>query len=71
MEACTHGPFRHDDYEIRIAADFSKETNDRRKAFLALRPRLRQLEVMMLYMLRKAKLYPTAKDAPLFLLLLI
>ncbi|KAJ1107365.1 hypothetical protein NDU88_004756 [Pleurodeles waltl] len=45
MEAHTHGPFRHDDYEIRITADFLKETNDRCKAFLALRPRLRQLEV--------------------------
>ncbi|KAJ1203542.1 hypothetical protein NDU88_007327 [Pleurodeles waltl] len=45
MEAHTHGPFRHDDYEICIAADFSKETNDRRKAFLALRPCFHLLEV--------------------------
>ncbi|KAJ1146021.1 hypothetical protein NDU88_012303 [Pleurodeles waltl] len=41
MEARTHGLFRHQDHEICIAADFSKETNDRRKAFLSLRPRLR------------------------------
>ncbi|KAJ1206490.1 hypothetical protein NDU88_001895 [Pleurodeles waltl] len=33
---------RHD---IRITADYSKDTNERRKAFLALRPRLRQLEM--------------------------
>ncbi|KAJ1140072.1 hypothetical protein NDU88_006433 [Pleurodeles waltl] len=31
--------------DIRITADYSKDTNDRRKAFLALRPRLRQLEM--------------------------
>ncbi|KAJ1117891.1 hypothetical protein NDU88_006087 [Pleurodeles waltl] len=41
----THGPFHHDDYEIRITADFSKETNDCCKAFLVLRPHLCQLEV--------------------------
>ncbi|KAJ1180698.1 hypothetical protein NDU88_005915 [Pleurodeles waltl] len=40
-----HGPFQLDQYDIRITADYSKETNDRRKAFLALRPRLRQLEI--------------------------
>ncbi|KAJ1206393.1 hypothetical protein NDU88_001798 [Pleurodeles waltl] len=32
-------------YEIHITADYSKDTNERRKAFLALRPRLRQLEM--------------------------
>ncbi|KAJ1191582.1 hypothetical protein NDU88_000898 [Pleurodeles waltl] len=31
--------------QVRITADFSKETNDRRKAFLSLIPRLRQLDV--------------------------
>ncbi|KAJ1200176.1 hypothetical protein NDU88_004003 [Pleurodeles waltl] len=41
----THGPFRIDQHEIRITADYSKENNERRKAFLALRPRLRQLEM--------------------------
>ncbi|KAJ1089059.1 hypothetical protein NDU88_002212 [Pleurodeles waltl] len=40
-----HGPFQMDQHDIRITADYSKETNDRRKAFLALRPRLRQLEI--------------------------
>ncbi|KAJ1091351.1 hypothetical protein NDU88_004478 [Pleurodeles waltl] len=40
-----HRPFQLDQYDIRITADYSKETNDRRKAFLALRPRLRQLEI--------------------------
>ncbi|KAJ1172073.1 hypothetical protein NDU88_003925 [Pleurodeles waltl] len=43
--ACKHGPFQLDQYDIRITADYSKETNDCRKAFLALRPRLRQLEI--------------------------
>ncbi|KAJ1186054.1 hypothetical protein NDU88_002839 [Pleurodeles waltl] len=41
----SHGPFRVDQNDIRITADYSKETNERRKAFLALRPRLRQLEM--------------------------
>ncbi|KAJ1186521.1 hypothetical protein NDU88_003302 [Pleurodeles waltl] len=45
MEAHSHGLFRHKDYEICIAADFSKETNEHRKAFLSLRPRVRQLEI--------------------------
>ncbi|KAJ1124813.1 hypothetical protein NDU88_003262 [Pleurodeles waltl] len=40
-----HGPFQIDQHDIRITADYSKETNERRKAFLALRPRLRQLEI--------------------------
>ncbi|KAJ1195601.1 hypothetical protein NDU88_004878 [Pleurodeles waltl] len=43
--ARAHGPFRAEGYEIHITADYSKETNERRKAFLALRPRMRQLEV--------------------------
>ncbi|KAJ1161614.1 hypothetical protein NDU88_002098 [Pleurodeles waltl] len=43
--ARTHGPFRIDQHDIRITADYSKETNERRKAFLALRPRLPQLEM--------------------------
>ncbi|KAJ1116022.1 hypothetical protein NDU88_004241 [Pleurodeles waltl] len=40
-----HGPFRIDQHDIRITADYSKETNECRKAFLALRPRLCQLEI--------------------------
>ncbi|KAJ1133263.1 hypothetical protein NDU88_011560 [Pleurodeles waltl] len=31
---------------IRISADFSKETSERQRAFLALRPRLRQMEMI-------------------------
>ncbi|KAJ1211516.1 hypothetical protein NDU88_006874 [Pleurodeles waltl] len=40
-----HGPFRRGQHDMRITADYSKDTNERRKAFLALRPRLRQLEM--------------------------
>ncbi|KAJ1202855.1 hypothetical protein NDU88_006650 [Pleurodeles waltl] len=43
--ARNHGPFRMELYEICITADYSKDTNERRKAFLALRPQLRQLEM--------------------------
>ncbi|KAJ1171507.1 hypothetical protein NDU88_003368 [Pleurodeles waltl] len=43
--AWVHGPFRAEGYKIRITADYSKETNEHRKAFKALRPRLHQLEV--------------------------
>ncbi|KAJ1186654.1 hypothetical protein NDU88_003435 [Pleurodeles waltl] len=37
------GPSRIGQHDIRITADYSKDTNERRKAFLALRPRLRQM----------------------------
>ncbi|KAJ1198251.1 hypothetical protein NDU88_002094 [Pleurodeles waltl] len=43
--ACSHGPFRIGQRDIRITADYSKDTNERRKAFLALRPRVCQLEI--------------------------
>ncbi|KAJ1218962.1 hypothetical protein NDU88_006533 [Pleurodeles waltl] len=43
--ARAHGPFRMDGQETRLTADFSKETSERWKAFLALGLRLRQLEV--------------------------
>ncbi|KAJ1143352.1 hypothetical protein NDU88_009661 [Pleurodeles waltl] len=43
--ARSHGTFLMDGLEIRLTADFSKETSERRRAFLALRPRLRQMEV--------------------------
>ncbi|KAJ1127961.1 hypothetical protein NDU88_006354 [Pleurodeles waltl] len=36
--AQTHGPFRIDKLEVRITADYSKDTTERRKAFLSLRP---------------------------------
>ncbi|KAJ1137649.1 hypothetical protein NDU88_004047 [Pleurodeles waltl] len=39
------GPFRMNDLRIRMTADFSKETSERRKAFIALLPRMRQLEI--------------------------
>ncbi|KAJ1090426.1 hypothetical protein NDU88_003558 [Pleurodeles waltl] len=34
--ARAHGPFRLDDLEVRLTANFSKETSERRRAFLAL-----------------------------------
>ncbi|KAJ1134280.1 hypothetical protein NDU88_000733 [Pleurodeles waltl] len=43
--ARSHGPFRVDQHDIGITADYSKETNEHRKAYLALRPWLRQLEM--------------------------
>ncbi|KAJ1187391.1 hypothetical protein NDU88_004167 [Pleurodeles waltl] len=43
--ARNHRPFRIDKYEIRITDEYSKDTNERRKAFLALRTRLGQLEM--------------------------
>ncbi|KAJ1116205.1 hypothetical protein NDU88_004423 [Pleurodeles waltl] len=39
------GPFRSGTLEIRLSADFSKETAERRKAFLSLRTRLRHLDM--------------------------
>ncbi|KAJ1215359.1 hypothetical protein NDU88_002968 [Pleurodeles waltl] len=38
-------PISLDGHEIRVAADFSRLTNDRRSAFLALRPQLRSLDI--------------------------
>ncbi|KAJ1158782.1 hypothetical protein NDU88_011455 [Pleurodeles waltl] len=43
--ARSHGPFGIGQHDIRITAHYSKDTNERRKAFLALRPRLCQLEM--------------------------
>ncbi|KAJ1118195.1 hypothetical protein NDU88_006390 [Pleurodeles waltl] len=43
--ARNHGPFRTDKYEIRIAADYSKDNNECRKAFFGSKTRLRQLEM--------------------------
>ncbi|KAJ1182688.1 hypothetical protein NDU88_007872 [Pleurodeles waltl] len=39
------GPLRLGTLEIRLSADFSKETAERRRAFLSLRPRLHHLDV--------------------------
>ncbi|KAJ1088237.1 hypothetical protein NDU88_001395 [Pleurodeles waltl] len=41
----TQGPLRLGSLEIRLSADFSKETADRRRAFLSLCTRLRHLDV--------------------------
>ncbi|KAJ1091446.1 hypothetical protein NDU88_004571 [Pleurodeles waltl] len=41
----THGTCQMDGQEIWIAGDFPKETSEHRRAFLALQPRLRQMEV--------------------------
>ncbi|KAJ1171229.1 hypothetical protein NDU88_003099 [Pleurodeles waltl] len=41
------GPLRLGTLEIRLSADFSKETAERRRAFLSLRPRLRHLGVKL------------------------
>ncbi|KAJ1092721.1 hypothetical protein NDU88_005831 [Pleurodeles waltl] len=38
-------PISLDGHKIRVAADFSRLTNDRRRAFLALRPQLRSLDI--------------------------
>ncbi|KAJ1116191.1 hypothetical protein NDU88_004409 [Pleurodeles waltl] len=43
--AHSHGPFRTKGYEVQIAAEFLKETNDRCKTLLLLRPQLCQLDV--------------------------
>ncbi|KAJ1138938.1 hypothetical protein NDU88_005317 [Pleurodeles waltl] len=43
--ARTQGLLRSGNLEIRMTADFSKETADRRKAFLSFRTQLRRLEV--------------------------
>ncbi|KAJ1174217.1 hypothetical protein NDU88_006039 [Pleurodeles waltl] len=43
--ARTQGSLRLGNLEIRISADFSKETADRRKAFLSFRTQLRRLDV--------------------------
>ncbi|KAJ1179659.1 hypothetical protein NDU88_004893 [Pleurodeles waltl] len=40
-----HRPFQLDDLEVRLTAYFSKETSERRRAFLDLRPHLHQLDV--------------------------
>ncbi|KAJ1126570.1 hypothetical protein NDU88_004977 [Pleurodeles waltl] len=43
--ARAQGPLRLGTLEIRLSDNFSKETADRRRAFLSLRPRLRHLDV--------------------------
>ncbi|KAJ1216266.1 hypothetical protein NDU88_003870 [Pleurodeles waltl] len=48
QRARTQGPCQLDGHSIRMSADFSKETSERRRAFLALCPRLRQIEAILL-----------------------
>ncbi|KAJ1113510.1 hypothetical protein NDU88_001752 [Pleurodeles waltl] len=42
--AGSRGPYSLEGHEIRVAADFSKITNEKSKPFLALRPQLRNLD---------------------------
>ncbi|KAJ1114169.1 hypothetical protein NDU88_002408 [Pleurodeles waltl] len=43
--AKTQGPASLDGHEIRVAADFSRLTNEKRKTFLAFRPQIRRLDI--------------------------
>ncbi|KAJ1093435.1 hypothetical protein NDU88_006536 [Pleurodeles waltl] len=43
--AKSQGPYSLEEHEIRVVADFSRLTNDKRKAFLALRPQFRNLDI--------------------------
>ncbi|KAJ1205759.1 hypothetical protein NDU88_001186 [Pleurodeles waltl] len=45
LAARSQGPFSLEVHEVRVAADFSRITNERRKVFLALRPQLRKLDI--------------------------
>ena len=45
IAACSHGLYDYEGQEICIAADFSRETNDRQKAFLSLPSQLRQMDI--------------------------
>ncbi|KAJ1143355.1 hypothetical protein NDU88_009664 [Pleurodeles waltl] len=45
-KARSQGPFLLEDHEVRVAVDFSRITNEKRKAFLALRPQLCKLDIM-------------------------
>ncbi|KAJ1097776.1 hypothetical protein NDU88_002893 [Pleurodeles waltl] len=49
--------------EIRIAVDFSQETNEKRKAFLALRPQLRLLNIKF-GLFETARVWTTMKVNP-------
>ncbi|KAJ1183228.1 hypothetical protein NDU88_000053 [Pleurodeles waltl] len=45
QRSCMQGPCQMNGQVIRMSADFSKETSDHRRVFLALQPRLRRMEV--------------------------
>ncbi|KAJ1160369.1 hypothetical protein NDU88_000871 [Pleurodeles waltl] len=56
--ARAHRPFRAEGDEIHSTTEYSKETNERRKAFLALRPQMRQL-VVKYSLFERARLWVT------------
>ncbi|KAJ1164813.1 hypothetical protein NDU88_005247 [Pleurodeles waltl] len=43
--ARTHVSYRYEDRELRMAPDFSRDINEKQRAFLALRPQLLQLDI--------------------------
>ncbi|KAJ1096304.1 hypothetical protein NDU88_001447 [Pleurodeles waltl] len=45
LAAKSQGPYSLEGHEIRVATDFSRPTNEKRKAFLSLRPQLRNLDI--------------------------
>ncbi|KAJ1155241.1 hypothetical protein NDU88_007976 [Pleurodeles waltl] len=45
LAAKSQGSYSLEGHEIRVAANFSRPTNEKQKAFLALRPQLRNLEI--------------------------
>ncbi|KAJ1174378.1 hypothetical protein NDU88_006200 [Pleurodeles waltl] len=45
LKVRSQGPFLLEEQEIRVAADYSKVTNEQRKAFLALRTQLCKLDI--------------------------
>ncbi|KAJ1138648.1 hypothetical protein NDU88_005029 [Pleurodeles waltl] len=45
LAAKSQGSYSLEGIEIRVVADFSRPTNEKRKAFLALRPQLRNFEI--------------------------
>ncbi|KAJ1217195.1 hypothetical protein NDU88_004790 [Pleurodeles waltl] len=63
--AKTRKPISLDGHEIRVASDFLRLTNDRRRAFLAFRPQLRSLDIKY-GLFEPAHGYNGSFDEPLF-----
>ncbi|KAJ1130691.1 hypothetical protein NDU88_009041 [Pleurodeles waltl] len=63
QKARKQGPYRMNDLQIRMTADFSKETSEQRKTFLAQRPRLRQLEIKF-GLFEPARMWITKNNVP-------
>ncbi|KAJ1101196.1 hypothetical protein NDU88_006268 [Pleurodeles waltl] len=63
QKAHMQGPFRMNDLQIQKTADFSKETSECKKAFLALRPCLRQLEIKF-GLFEPARMWITKNNGP-------